>query len=70
LGALLPPNERRLLRSRKYNDDDQALNALRWEKRVSLIVLVVFILANFACGWWIVEPNAPPNLAQIVEMGR
>ncbi len=58
------------LRSRKYNDDGQALKALRWEKRVSLIVLVVFILANFACGWWIIEPNAPPDLAQIVEMGR
>ena len=57
------------LRSRKYNDDGQALKALRWEKRVSLIVLVVFILANFACGWWIIEPNAPPDLAQIVEMG-
>lgn len=58
------------LRSRKFNDDGQALKALRWEKRGSLIVLVVFILANIACGWWIIEPNTPPDLAQIVEMGR
>jgi hypothetical protein len=57
------------LRSRKFNDDGQALKALRWEKQVSLIVLFAFILANFACAWWIIEPNAPPNLAQIVEMG-
>jgi hypothetical protein len=58
------------IRSRKFNDDGQALNAMRWEKRVSVIVLVVFILVNFACAWWIIEPNAPPDLAQIVEMGR
>ena len=58
------------LRSRKFNDDGQPLKALRWEKRVSVIGFVVFILANFACAWWIIEPNAPPDLAQIVEMGR
>ena len=58
------------LRSRKFNDDGQALKSLRWEKRVSGIVLVVFILANFACAWWIIEPNAAPDLAQIVEMGH
>jgi hypothetical protein len=58
------------LRSRKFNDDGQPLKALRLEKRVSLIVLAIFILANFACAWWIIEPNTPPNLAQIVEMGR
>jgi hypothetical protein len=58
------------VRSRKFNDDGQPLKALRWEKRVSLIVLVIFILANLACAWWIIEPNTPPDLAQIVEMGR
>jgi hypothetical protein len=58
------------LRSRKFNDEGQPLKALRWEKRVSLMVLVVFILANFACAWLIIEPNTPPDLAQIVEMGR
>ena len=57
------------IRSRKFNDDGQALKAMRWEKRVSVIVLVVFILVNFACAWWIIEPNAPPDLAQIVETG-
>ena len=58
------------IRSRKFNDDGQALKAKRWEKRVSVIVLIVFILVNFACAWWIIEPNVPPDLAQIVEMGR
>ena len=58
------------LRSRKFNDDGQGLKALRWEKRASLIVLLIFILVNFAWAWWIIEPNAPPDLAQIVEMGR
>lgn len=58
------------IRSRKFNDDGQPLKALRWEKRVSLIGLIVFILVNFALAWWIIEPNAPPDLAQIVEMGR
>jgi hypothetical protein len=57
------------IRSRKFNDDGQALKAMRWEKRVSAIVLVVFILVNFACAWWFIEPNAPPDLAEIVEMG-
>jgi hypothetical protein len=58
------------LRSRKFNDDGQPQKALRWEKRISLIVLAVFILLNFACAWWIIEPDVPPDLAQIVEMGR
>jgi hypothetical protein len=58
------------LRSRKFNDEGQPQKALRWEKRVSLIVLAVFILLNFACAWWIIEPDAPPDLAQIVEMGH
>jgi hypothetical protein len=58
------------LRSRKFNDDGEPLKALRWEKRISLIVLIAFILVNFAWAWWIIEPNAAPDLAQIVEMGR
>jgi hypothetical protein len=58
------------LRSRKFNDDGQPVKALRWEKRISAIVLAVFIVANFACAWWIIEPNTPPSLAQIVELGQ
>jgi hypothetical protein len=58
------------LRSRKFNDDGEPIKALRWEKRISAIVLAVFVVANFACAWWIIEPNTPPSLAQIVEMGQ